>query len=346
MPGFPLSESCPLHLPQLFFICRSHYDIKPVQAVEGGDGLQVAMADDSEALMVTEWKLYLVQEWCNTTLGEALRQSLLHAKDAGQAPQMDLLLTLLGDVVSGVDYLHSKNIIHGDLKPDNVMLKMDSGAPIGVVAKITDFGLSTTLGPQATHVSNYNSGTPFYVAPEVLSEGRATKASDIYSFGVLLWEVFNCSPPWIKGKDGAYKPNPLFPHFPPTAPKRFATLTQRCMMRDWRQRPTLAEVAMEVRTMHEAWLDGYDSLEIPAPAAAPAPAEAAMTATGMEVADNGSEAAQPAAATNGGGMGAAQGGESSQPAKRGRVAVVVGEGARALSEFVGARTPDQQIMEG
>jgi len=49
-----------------------------------------------------------------------------------------------------------------------------------------DFGLSTTLGPTATHVSNYKSGTPYYCAPEVSALGRTTKASDTYSMGVLL----------------------------------------------------------------------------------------------------------------------------------------------------------------
>jgi serine/threonine protein kinase len=44
------------------------------------------------------------------------------------------------------------------VQPENVMLKTDASAAIGAVAKITDFGLSTTLGPHATHVSNYKSG--------------------------------------------------------------------------------------------------------------------------------------------------------------------------------------------
>lgn len=59
------------------------------------------------------------QEWCNTTMGEALRQSLLHNKESHD-PQMDLLLTLLNDVVQGVEYLHSKNIIHGGVMGHDV----------------------------------------------------------------------------------------------------------------------------------------------------------------------------------------------------------------------------------
>jgi serine/threonine protein kinase len=68
-----------------------------------------------------------------------------------------------------------------------VLLKTDFTAPSKCVAKITDFGLSATLDPRQTHISNYSSGTPFYVSPEVLHSGRAVKASDVYSFGVLAW---------------------------------------------------------------------------------------------------------------------------------------------------------------
>lgn len=49
----------------------------------------------------------------------------------------------------------------GDLKPDNVMLKLDTSSPIGVTAKLTDFGLATAIDPTTTHVSNFKKGTPW-----------------------------------------------------------------------------------------------------------------------------------------------------------------------------------------
>ncbi len=50
-----------------------------------------------------------------------------------------------------------------------------------------DFGFSTRLGQQATHVSNFCAGTPFYTAPEVTTQKRTSLASDIFSFGVVAW---------------------------------------------------------------------------------------------------------------------------------------------------------------
>ncbi len=55
---------------------------------------------------------FLVQEWCNSTLGQALRSWLLHKK-ATREPLIDLLLELLLDCAQGINYLHDKNIIHG-----------------------------------------------------------------------------------------------------------------------------------------------------------------------------------------------------------------------------------------
>ncbi|XP_071719536.1 probable receptor-like protein kinase At5g59700 [Rutidosis leptorrhynchoides] len=100
-------------------------------------------------------------------------------------------LNLCLDIARGLNYIHTsiddkQNIIHRDMKSANVLLNEK------LEAMIADFGLSKTY--QANHTaSTINTkniaGTPFYLDPEYEKTGRLKKASDIYSFGVILFEM-------------------------------------------------------------------------------------------------------------------------------------------------------------
>ena len=90
-------------------------------------------------------------------------------------------------VVEGIEYLHKKNIVHRDLKPSNLMLDSDN------IVKIIDFGISKL---QDTFYSDYTLAgfaTKNYSSPEQLQRKMITAQSDIYSLGLIFYEIFTCS---------------------------------------------------------------------------------------------------------------------------------------------------------
>ncbi|EFJ51739.1 hypothetical protein VOLCADRAFT_103380 [Volvox carteri f. nagariensis] len=123
------------------------------------------------------------------------------------------------DVARGLEYMHSRNVCHGDLKPGgphcplppnwsiatcarivsklgNILLMEDPNSPWGLVAKLADFGMSRALATDSTHITTRNYGTVAYMAPEVLGSGKVGPASCIYSYGILLWELVSGRPPY------------------------------------------------------------------------------------------------------------------------------------------------------
>ena len=133
----------------------------------------------------------------------------------------EIILSILRDVSQGMRFLHAATpqiVVHGDLKSANVLVDNKFRA------KVSDFGFSVKAKVGA-------SGTPFWMAPELLrKESPNTAASDVYSFGILIYEMFSRKDPY-EGEDfekvirNVCDPDiNLRPPVPPSMPPEVATL--------------------------------------------------------------------------------------------------------------------------
>jgi serine/threonine protein kinase len=109
-------------------------------------------------------------------------------------------LALFIDVCRAVQHAHQKGVIHRDLKPSNIMITLHDDRP---VVKVIDFGIAKATDQRLTEktlFTNYGQmiGTPAYMSPEqaVMSGLDVDTRSDIYSLGVLLYELLTGSPPF------------------------------------------------------------------------------------------------------------------------------------------------------
>jgi len=87
-------------------------------------------------------------------------------------------------ILKGLEYLHANAVVHRDLKPANVLIDN-----IGII-KLADFGASFDMGAMSRNYSHQTTiGTPHYMAPEVIIREKHTTASDVWSFGVMMFEM-------------------------------------------------------------------------------------------------------------------------------------------------------------
>ncbi len=93
-------------------------------------------------------------------------------------------LNILYDVCKALNYLHSKNVIHRDVKSDNILL--DSK----MTAKVTDFGLSKVIADLTKSHMTFHVGTSIYIAPEVVKGTSYDNKCDIYSLSIIMYEMY------------------------------------------------------------------------------------------------------------------------------------------------------------
>jgi fused-like protein len=91
-------------------------------------------------------------------------------------------------LVAGLFYLHSNNIIHRDIKPQNILISANG------IIKICDFGFARAIESKAMITSI--KGTPLYMAPELLREYPYNQKADLWSLGVILYELYVGQPPF------------------------------------------------------------------------------------------------------------------------------------------------------
>uniref|UniRef100_A0A8C6LMI0 non-specific serine/threonine protein kinase n=1 Tax=Nothobranchius furzeri TaxID=105023 RepID=A0A8C6LMI0_NOTFU len=99
----------------------------------------------------------------------------------------------LKQILNGVQYLHSKNIAHFDLKPENIML-LDRNAPLPRI-KLIDFGLAQKIEPGADFKNIF--GTPEFVAPEIVNYEQLGLEADMWSIGVITYILLSGASPFL-----------------------------------------------------------------------------------------------------------------------------------------------------
>ncbi|XP_061351634.1 uncharacterized protein LOC133296625 isoform X2 [Gastrolobium bilobum] len=163
-------------------------------------------------------------------------------------------LIIAMDAAFGMEYLHSKNIVHFDLKCDNLLVNLKD--PLRPICKVGDFGLSKIK--RNTLVSGGVRGTLPWMAPELLngSSNKVSEKVDVFSFGIVLWEILTGEEPYANMHYGAIiggiVNNTLRPTIPNYCDHEWRTLMEQCWAPNPAARPSFTEIASRLRVMSAA----------------------------------------------------------------------------------------------
>jgi serine/threonine-protein kinase len=197
---------------------------------------------------------YIVMELAR---GKSLRQLLSQG-----ALEIELSVDLMGQICSALATAHSATIIHRDLKPDNIMVEEQPDGQI--LAKVLDFGIAKIREAQpdeeSANLTGANIiGSPAYMSPEQSLGTTLDARSDIYSLGIMLYEMLTGSTPFGKGTPGALlthqinTPPPPLTAARPEIPAALESVVMKALAKDREARFTSA--TQFARTLRKAFDD-------------------------------------------------------------------------------------------
>jgi serine/threonine protein kinase len=176
-------------------------------------------------------------------------------------------LKISGSVLPALQYIHSKGLVHRDLKPENIILEAGSRKVV-----IIDFGLSiksidSTTDTSTDKLCEVIKGSPLYMAPEFWEKRKVNSKADIYSYGVILFQMLTGEAPF-KGDFAQVKAGHLEGKVPDVKQKNKAVpsgiqkVIKKAMAKDPLERYADASDLLDAIRRAEKEDDGYPSLEV------------------------------------------------------------------------------------
>jgi serine/threonine protein kinase len=155
-------------------------------------------------------RYYMVMELVE---GTTLRQRLDRLAAMRRRMSQKEVLQLIHQIASALDYAHQQGMIHRDVKPSNILLTRDNSAVL------TDFGIAKIIADTVQTTEGAVLGTPTYMAPEQATSKKVRPQTDVYSLGVILYELVTGKAPF----EGDTTLSVILQHMqePPPPPSRF-----------------------------------------------------------------------------------------------------------------------------
>jgi len=163
------------------FVARFKREAKSVANLRHPNIVQVYDFDIQEDL------IFMVMEYVE---GVNLHTKLIEVGNRGERMPIKLIGSIINDIASALDYAHSKEMLHRDIKPSNIMIDSDNKA------YLTDFGIAKLLSDQKFTATGTLVGTPAYMSPEQGRGDDLTEESDIYSLGIIAFEMLTGQVPY------------------------------------------------------------------------------------------------------------------------------------------------------
>ena len=216
---------------------------------------------------------YMVLEYVP---GETLQDRLKRLNEAGRRMPLSEVIDITASICDAVDYAHRRGMIHRDIKPANVMLSTQGRAIL------MDFGVAKILGGEQHTATGAVIGTALYMSPEQARGERPDERADIYSLGVMLFEMISGRPPFEA--DSAMTtmmmhvsdPVPDLSELAPGIPPGLKAIVEKALAKNREDRfQTAAQMAAALRNLDAQLRGGAEAgatmLEQPEAPSAPSP---------------------------------------------------------------------------